>query len=445
MKKNKELFAKKMRFIAFGIFALIAIMAFMTDFAVASGAGLALTIAVGSITLEGENAEMYQALKNEIESATDKLAKGYISETRAQEMIAEKIKALKFDLDDNEQFKEIKAALNVQGLTIKGLTEGGGKETHKSIAEQIKEQMIARKSEVEQFKSGALRAFPLVIKVAAEMGGANANYDQEQIEPGYSIAPRYANTLLTWLKWGSSSKEAYTYMQMVNPDGAAAIQADGTIAPLIDFDLTKTTSIAVDVVGRVDISEDMLDDYDGLATLIQNELKYKVDLLTESSIYTVITGASGGFVLTGLATLKPNTLDCIRAAATQIEESGFGMADTVVLRPSEWYNLVSAKDTDAAYVMLSIVTYLGTTIDNLKVLKSTGIAVGKLLVFNSTKVNVLNYKNFEASFGYIANNFAEFVMTLRGKRRIHKFVKSNDVGSFVYDDIATIKAAITEV
>lgn len=445
MKKYKELQSKKMRFVAFGILAIIAFMAFMTDWQVASGVGMALTIAVGSITLEGENAEIYQALKNEIESATNKMAKGYISEQKAQELIAAKIKELDFDLENNEQFKDVKAALNAQGLTIKALTEGGSKEVHKSIAEQIKEQMTARKSEVEQFKSGALRAFPLVIKVAAEMGGGNANYDQEQIEPGYSIAPRYANTLLGWLKWGSSSKEAYSYMQMVNPDGAAAIQADGTIAPLIDFDLTKTTSTAVDVVGRVDISEDMLDDYDGLATLIQNELKYKVDLLTESSIYTVITGASGGFVLTGLATLKPNTLDAIRAAATQIEESGFGMADTVVLRPSEWYNLVSAKDTDAAYVMLSIVTYLGTTIDNLKVLKSTGIAAGKLLVFDSSKVNVLNYKNFEASFGYIGNNFGEFVMTLRGKRRLHKFVKSNDVGSFVYDDIATIKAAITEV
>ena len=445
MKKYKEIFSKRMRFVAFGILAFMAILAFATDVTVAAGVVGAMSVVIGSITLEGKEEEMYNALKATIENVVQKQHSGFISETKAQELIAAKIKELDFDLNDNEQFKELKKALETQGLTIKSLQENPRSAKGETIAEQIKKQMIERKDELARFKSGALQAFPLTIKVAAEMGSGNTNYTQEQIEPGYTVANRYKNTLLEWLRWGNSNKETFSYVQMINPDGAAAIQADGTIAPLVDFDIAKTSTTAADVVARVDISEDMLDDYDGIATLVQNELKYKIDLLTESSIYTVITTAAGGFVLTGLATVKPNTLDCIRAAVTQIEESGFGMADTVVLRPSEWYNLVSAKDSDAGYVMLPIVTFNGTVIDNLKVLKSTGIADGYLLVFDSSKVNVLNYMNYTASFGYIANNFGEFIMTLRGKRRLHKFVKSNDAGSFVYDAIATIKAAITEV
>lgn len=398
--------------------------------------------------LEGKEKEMFDLLKAEITNAVKELSKGNITEAQAKQMIAEATSKTDIDLENNEQYKQLKAALEAQGLTLKGLTEVGKKEPHKSIAAQIKEQMTSRKSEVEQFKSGALRAFPLTIKVAGEMSGygaGNTDYHEEEIESGVSIAPRYQNTLLTWLTWGNTSKEAYSYYQMKNHDGAAAIQNDGTIAPLIDFDLSKSTSTAADVVGRVDISEDMLDDYQGLATLIQNELKYKIDNQAETSIYTVITNASGAFALTNLAVIKPNTLDAIRAAVTQIEESGFGMPDTVVLRPSEWFNLVGSKNTDADYVMIPVVTFNGTVIDNLKVLKSTGVAAGYLLVFDSKKVNVMNYQNLEVSFGYIANNFAEFVMTLRGKRRIHKFVKTNDAGSFVYDAIATIKAAITEV
>ena len=395
--------------------------------------------------LEGKEKEMFDLLKATIEDAVKDMNKGNITEKQAQELISKAISDNKIDLENDKSFKELKSALETQGLTIKSLQENGGKEQFKSIRDQIKEQMIARKEELAKFKSGALQAFPITIKVAAEMGDGNTNYTQEYFEPGISVAPRYQNTLLTALNWGRSSKETFAYVQMVNPDGAAAIQADGTIAPLVDFDLSKATSTAVDIVARIDISEDTLDDYDGIATLVQNELKYKIDLATEQSIYTVITGASGSFVLTNLATLKPNTLDCIRAAVTQIEESGFGMADTVVLRPSEWYNLVSAKDTDADYIMLPIVTYNGTVVDNLKVIKSTGVAAGYILVFDSKKVNVMNYQEYAASFGYIGNNFGEFIMTLRGKRRIHKFVKTNDAGSFVYDQIATIKAAITEV
>jgi hypothetical protein len=395
--------------------------------------------------LEGKDKEMFDLLKASIEGAVKDMNKGNITEQQAKDLIAKSLTDNKIDLENNDTFKELKEALNAQGLTLKAMQDNPRKEKIKPLAVQIKEQMEARKDELARFKSGAAQGFPLVLKVAAEMSSSNADYDQEYIEPGYTMPQRYANTLLTWLKWGNSTKEAFSYIQMKNNDGAAAIQADGTIAPLVDFDLAKTTSVAADAVGRVDISEDTLDDYDGLANLIQNELKYAVDLVLETAIYTVIKNAAGAFALTTLKVVKPNVLDCIRAAATQIEESGFGMADTVVLRPSDWFNLVSSKDLEADYVMIPIVTYQGTVIDNLKVLKSTGVEADHILVMDSTKVNVLSYQTFAASFGYIANNFGEFVMTLRGKRRDHKFVKSNNAGSFVYDDITTIKAAILEV
>lgn len=444
MKQYKELFAQRMQFIAFAVIALIAVFAFATDWQAALGVTSAMALVIGSVTLEGKDEELYKALEGTITSSIEKMNKGYISAEKAAELIGEKIKTL--DIKDNEDFKQLKAAIEQHGLAIKSMIETGKSAKGKTVAEQIKEQVEANKEKWQSFKNGELKAFDLVIKVAAEMGTGNANYKGEEIEAGYSVAPRYKNSLMEWLRWGSSSKETFSYIQMINPDGAAVIQADGTIAPLLDFDIAKTTITAADSVARVDISEDMLDDYEGLASLINNELAYKVDLVLEAAIYTTITGASGAYAMTTLsAGAKPNVLDCIRAAVTQIEESGFGMADTVVLRPSDWFNLVSAKDLDLSYVMLPIVTFNGTQVDNLKVIKSTGVTAGYILVFDSTKVSVLNYKGFSAQLGYIANNFAEFVLTIRGKRRTHRFVKSNDAGSFVYDAISTIKTALTEV
>ena len=449
MKKNKQAFTKRMQFIAMFVMAIVAVLAFATDWQIATGVTSAFALVIGSITLEGKEEEMYNALKGTIQSETEKLTKGYITEAKMLETIGAKIKELDFNLDEMKAFTDLKSVLESQGLQLKKLQDNGIKDEYKSTATQIKEQMLSRKEELSQFKSGALHAFDFVFKVAAQMTGPTNSgapaFSPEQWEAGVTPIHRYKPNLLEAIPQGNSDKETYSYIQMVNPDGAAAIQADGTLAPLIDFDVAKVTTTAVDSVARVDISEDMLDDFAGLATIVDTELKYKIDLAAENSIYTIITTAAGAFVMTTLKVIKPNLLDVIRACVTQIEENGFGMADTVVLRPSDWFNLISAKDNNANYVMLQIVTRNGTVVDDLKVVKSTtsGITAGNILVFDSRKVNFLNYKPYSAQLGYINDNFGKFIMTIRGKRRFHKFIKTNDVGSFVYDAIATIKTAIT--
>lgn len=392
--------------------------------------------------------EKEKALVDHITEQMKRQTAGMITKDQMEAAIAEKTKELEFDLSDDESFKSLKKALETIGLELKSMKETG-KPQYKSVRDQIKEQIEARAEEFKQFRNKALQTFELTIKTAGEMlestNTGSPAFTPSAFEPGYTMPMRKKPSIIQMVNNGSTDSATYTYIQLVNPDGDAAITADGTIAPLIDFDLAKVTSTAVDITDRVDISEDMLDDFSGLANIIENELRYKVDIAADAAVLAVIIAAASAFTQTDIEVEKPNTIDAIRAAATQIEATAFGKANLVAMNPVDFMNMVSSKDSTANYVMLPIVTFLGTQIDDLMVYKSSDITAGNILVMDGTKVHVLELKSFSAQIGYIANNFTEFVQTIRGKRRLHKFVKSNEAGAIVYDAISDIKTAITAV
>lgn len=449
MKKNKANFMKRLQFVAMICLGLIAAIGFLTDWQTATGATMAMALVIGGVTLEGRDEEIFTALKTFIASEQEKFSKGYISETNMLEAITREVNKNKFDLNNDESFKKIEKALNDMGLQIKQMTEG--KHTSaKSVRDQVKEQLESRKDEWDSFKRKAIREFDFNIDWTAAKAAATMLYSthgvdsaREFVEPGFTDIARQQPRIIQVCNYGPTDSLYYSYVQKVNQEGTAAVTAEGTIAPLIDFELDKVTSTAVDIPGRIEISEDMLSDVTGMADMIDRELRYHVDKAVDDAVLTQIIASASAFTQTGIAVVSPNTLDCIRAAATQIEATGFGMANFCALHPVDFMNMVSSKDNDANYIMLPIVTFNGTQIDNLIVVKTTQVTAGNVLVADGMKINVKEYGGYEAGFGYTGTNFPTWIVTLRGRRRIHKFIKSNEAGSVVYDAIADIQTAIT--
>jgi len=60
-----------------------------------------------------------------------------------------------------------------------------------------------------------------------------------------------------------------------------------------------------------------------------------------------------------------------------------------------------------------------------------------------TKYNVVNYVPFSVRIGWINDQFITNKFTMVGESRYFQYVKNLDQAAFVYDDIATVKAAIT--
>ena len=322
MKRNKAKFTNRLRFIALAIVALVAVLAFATDYMTASYVTIAFATVVGNITLEGKEEQIYLALKETITSEQEKFSKGYITEQKMLDTIATKLKEMKVDIADNEEFKKLKKALDDMGLEIKSITENG-KPIYKSVKQQIKEQLTARKTEWEQFLRKELKGFTFNIdftsKAAATMLYSSHGNDsvREEMETGITDIARKQPSVISQCAYGTTSSESYSYIQKINQEGNAAVTNEGTIAPLIDFELDKVTSTAVDIPGRIEVSENFLADVDGMADAITGELRYQVDIAADDAVMALISGSGSAYAQTGISVLSPNTLDCIRAAATR--------------------------------------------------------------------------------------------------------------------------------
>ena len=394
----------------------------------------------------GKEQEFITALKTFITAEINKQAAGKATPQEVSDNITKALKEYKINLADSEDFTRLKTALDDIGVQLKSFTEKGG-DKPKTVKEQITEQLTTRKDEWDAFKQRKNKEFVLTVsKAAATMLYATHGNDSGRIEyiPGITEIAQQQPSIIQFCNSGSTGSLSLVYIQKINKEGNAAVTAAGTIAPLIDFEIDAVTSTAVDVPGRIEIHENMLNDIDFLTQSVEYELRYEVDKAADDAVLSTITGAASAFTQTGIEVVNPNTLDCIRAAATQIEATGFGRATLVCMNPVDFMNMVSSKDNNANYVMLPIITFNGTQIDNLTVYKTTQVAAGNLLVADGSKLHVYEYGSYEAAMGYQNDDFPQWIVTIRGRRRLHKFVKSNEAGSVVYDAIADIQTAITK-
>ena len=60
-----------------------------------------------------------------------------------------------------------------------------------------------------------------------------------------------------------------------------------------------------------------------------------------------------------------------------------------------------------------------------------------------TKYHVVNYVPFSIRIGWINDQLITNKFTMVGESRYFQYVKNLDQAAFVYDDIATVQAAIT--
>ena len=148
MKKLKEKRLKKLMILSVIILGLIAGLSFATNPEKAFGTTTAMALVVGGVTLEGKEEAMYKALADVIEKQKEKFDKEYITEQKMLDTIAAKIKEMKINLADDDEFKKLNDVIEKQGLEIIALKDAGSKQpVFKSFEEQIKDQ-IKEKSQI---------------------------------------------------------------------------------------------------------------------------------------------------------------------------------------------------------------------------------------------------------------------------------------------------------
>lgn len=430
----------------------------------------ALFLAAKSITEEvfaEKSSEDKLALFNEHSEGQE----AYIKElVEAGKSTPEEIEKMRTDFATiaQRENKALTEAVSKQGLAITKLLDRiSGREMIQGAESQIKTFLADNFEKIKEIKSAGHGLVELEIKAPAIITTGNAsNPDGIPELIGVQTAPPTNVNLRGVIVDGlvnffNTALAVFSYTETYPKDGDFAFVAESGIKPQIDFEIKTRYASPVKVAAYEALTEESVTDIPSLQSIAQNFLRAKHDLKRQRGILfgdgispnpqgattygrLFVAGAMANAVVT------PNFMDVVNAAITDIftthnyqDEMPY-MANVVMVNPIDFFiNLVSAKDANGLPLYPSASLFNRVVIGGVAIIPFEDIPAGKIFVADMGKYNVTNYVGYTIRIGWINDQFIHNEFTMVGESRFHAFVKELDKQAFIYDDIATIKAAIT--
>lgn len=403
-----------------------------------------------SVLEADKQAELYneynEASKKEIEKAIELKAS------------KEDIAALKSELSDTmtKQFVALQKVLKDQGILMKRLTSEEVSEKQVTV----KDKVLENKEAISKIAKGESRENVrfTVNKAVGDMslsGNTTGQIPQADRNPVIGDVNERAVTLLDLVSSGSIGSNIKEWVYVANEEGAAASTAEGAIKNQIDFELIVGSNKVEKVTAYIVATDEMLEDVEGVVSLVNNKLTTKVRLALEKYVYD---GDGVSPNLEGISTVAPtfaagafagivdnaNNVDVLAVAQNQIELADCAMPTAIFMNPSDVTSLLLEKvsSIDKRYIERLQMIAGTLSFDGVPVVKSTMVPAGEFIMGDFTKANVDYKKGFTVEIGYNADNFVKNFKTIRGEVRAVCYVEHNDRPCFVKGNFATAKAAL---
>lgn len=415
--------------------------------------------------------EQKQALLNDIKSQLEgEFAKrNYTSKTEMDAAIASSMKPLEgIDLEGlraigktNEGLVE---SIRTMGIEITELKkQRDSKPEDLSIRAQVAKWQEENKDAIEGLRNRNLgtapQLTPLVLREPETMSIANslngsAYLPRPVVLPGIVDLVRVQPTFWDRLNKSTIKANPLIWVNKTNKEGAAAFIGEGVLKPLASFDLNTQTSNPKKVAERMKVSTELLYDLDYIATEMEKEIRYEVDMAANAAVLTGtlsstspagITTIASPFSLTTVSTTNPTNVDAIRAAIAQIRSLNFNGTLTAYMNPIDIANMDLEKASDSGVYMLPpFASADNTIVKGVRIVEDNNIAVGYLLIGDMSLYRIAMHQPFHIMWGWENDDFSKNLVTVIGEMRFHQWYSSNHVGAWVYDTFANIKTAITE-
>jgi len=364
-----------------------------------------------------------------------------MSEVAALKSQGENVDALKANVEE--------IALKVLELETKGVPSQV-EETLKSILDSKKEELSAMKD-----RSGASVQFTM--KAAGTMAlstNVTGQVPQAERESGITRIVRRNPFILQLVNVGTIMSNVWEWVEQKNPDGGAAMTAEGAAKSIADFDLVVASANVKKVTAYIKVTKEMLDDVELMRSEIDQELteliNLKIDdqLLNGTGLTVNLTGittnatawAAGTFAL---AIPTPTKWDALRTAINQVRVNLFE-PNYIVMHPSDVTAMELSKDSTGQYVMPPFAALDGTIVSGIRVVANTGVTIDKFLVGDFTKSGVRFKEGLTINVGYENDDFTKNLVTILAEARLVHRVKSNHYGAFVYGDFSDAITALTK-
>lgn len=370
------------------------------------------------------------------------------------------VKELKPEIDKaNERATEL--ALKVTELETKG---GAWPETVISQVNKFIDENKDKIKELFQNKSGVIefttKAPESMTTGSATSVGTIPTYFGAQVAPAgkVNLDTTFVDALVTKF---DTQLAAYPYTEVLPKDGDFAFVAEGAEKPQVDFKIETRYATPVKAAGYVVLTEESIQDVKGMQGIATDYLRKKHDLKRQDGILFgdgVAPNPKGATVYArtfsagpmALAVDNPNFMDVVNAGVVDVftthnytDEMPF-KANLALVNPVDFFlNMVSAKDADGKPLYPTATLFGEVSIGGLTIRPEAKIPAGKIFIADMSKYNVTDYMEYTVKIGWINDQLITNQFTMVGESRFHAFVKKLDEQAFLYDNIATIKTAIT--
>lgn len=372
-------------------------------------------------------------------------------ETKSVELKASmqaEIDALKNKPDTSEA---LKAELIAISADLKALKESSSKpEEIKGLRPALKSWVKENENAIKAIKAGQKADLtPLNVKLNSPMTPSNT-YNSSSYLPKIEYQNdaneivRVMPTFWDYVKKGRTNSAAYVWVNKKNPEGAAGFIGPGVAKPGVSFEIATEISNAKKVAASEKCAIELLEDIEGMASWIEQEIEYQVKykvnttLMTGTASSTVPAGIqtiSVPYSLTTVETNDPNNWDAIIACVAQLRSGNLKGMVTAFVNPVDHANMILTKATSQGQLFVPAQT-------GVEIVEDNNVPVGYVQVALMDYYKILIYKDLTISYGWENDDFTKNLVTVIGEMRLHQFFSENHTGAFIYDTFENIKTAI---
>ncbi len=380
--------------------------------------------------------------------------------------VQQKLKDAQTNGATKQELADLHNEVKNQGQAFQDYIEGVKERTIKTVGDQFREFLDKNKDKLEEIrtqKHGVIEFIPKAVGDVAMSSGGDAETPPVNMNTRLdSFNLRNDNDLMQMMTVSNTDAPNLVYSELEPKDGSYAFVAEAGLKPQIDFKWANRYETPKKIAAYEVLSEEVVTDIARMDAVAREHLRKRHDLFKVNSVFfadgtgvkpTGATAYGRTFVAGDMANAvdSPNFMDVVNACVTDIyvthnyEDEASYMANVCLVNPVDFYiQLVSAKDDNGLPLYPQAGLFNRVNIGGVTILPWEEIPAGKIFVADMKQYRIENYIPYSVRIGWINDQMITNQFTMVGESRFFAYVKRLDRQAFIYDDLETIKTAITK-
>lgn len=415
--------------------------------------------------IANDSKETVDSIKSDI-TELKKNAKEYASSidlTNQVKKIEASIKVLGEDKTLKDEVTSLEGLIKKLGTDFKALDEKPSKKEAGDLKDLISKELRKNADKLKGFKDSdtADNKLVFIVKgtvIRSDISGDTVSHYVDGVGQIQRRRP-FIRELFTGSGVDPNNHGSIRYTDQETQTVNSAMIAEAASFPSSDIDWQER-QLPIEKAGdTIKISREMMDDVDFVESEINNFLLRNVKLTIDTQL---LSGNGASPNLVGMASSATsfaagNFADSIQDASyydlitvigAQIMTGTNFMPTAALMHPTDATKMKLKKDGENNYMLPPFVVSTpdgNFVVDGMIVVPNSGVTVNTMYVGDFTRGTVYSSGEFQIEMGFVNDDFAKDLVTVKARERLALLIRNVDTGAFVkVTDIATAITAIEE-